>query len=1136
MQYGSDALVEYLCGKKCKNYRVFRDEYDLRKTVRRWRNFVVREDRFSRYAEMTSHGPFHVEGVATLVTELAGGTSFLTDSEKFLLLAMAYLHDVGTYHTFDPFYKEPMALRHIHGPLTMQSILRQPHLLMPGIAPEVVRLVALLCSYHQGKAALSEEELNARDLKKRMRQPFRENKNGDLIEVTGQSITDLPEQPSLEAKLKACYGRHECFSLRHIDAPLCPFLMGTLIKLLDGCDYQAGRCGSVENLLRHADRNQSHAERSSHIMEHSAPDSDTYKRAEQEKQFFEGSVFHFLRNLLIDRTFILGDLENDRAELVIKPAAPELIRDSIVSVVMPSLDFVGARDKMVGRQKQIVEIVRRYLEDPTQTICEVLKIDPDHGFLAEWRVDVPPDAEGDCQTVHYLVARKYIERELNDVSAALQSPSGNSNYHYCRVCPNSQDCSLKRRKIPSFAVGKPGTEWNVPQFDEQEHLGRLKTLPSLSRLSDKPKVERQYRRPQSERFVRAELENANHLLLYGPRGRGKSMLASMMADNMADGPWPVMWFSVNEERQIEEFVRTFAAFLANNGEFSAENLLRGEDVTTKHEEYILRLLSSGCLASHGKRFMLCVDNYNRLKTTSRTFFKQAIGRFICVNCPGALACEQARQAGLDSPWWHCKEAISRVVVLSSKIPGHDHVMQVGGLPLACIAAPPLEDDEILTVVQRHRSNDMRAIIDAWKDFGSEPVGIDILGRRPGEHWNGMDHTELLVSDFADFFARNFGMSGLGSDQEWHVMRLVALLDGILSRDEVERVLGIPRAEDEGTLQKLIDRDLLRQEGTRLVAHRAWVAGHARTGWLNRAGGHPWPLLLRYIGLGDAPYEGLLRNWEQVSPYLQDLAVLRSVSGGQHHEWDVLEHSLRTLQCLDGLLERLGEVLPDRAEFINKCLDEEISGTHSTWPSMSRRGLLRIAAIFHDVGKRDAFSEQDGKVTFLKHADIGADQWRLIAGRYGMPSAQMKLVEDVIRCHMHAIELLGLADVSDKSLDKLVKKADDRLVEVLLLCWSDWLATGKNDDNEQRIVAFIEHIFKRGDELTISASGVQTRKELAAQGKLITGNDLIAAGMQPGPAFKEALEVANEALRIGECSGKDEALTLAREIYDGNADS
>ncbi|MBI2122814.1 MAG: hypothetical protein HYT96_01475, partial [Armatimonadetes bacterium] len=49
-------------------------------------------------------------------------------------------------------------------------------------------------------------------------------------------------------------------------------------------------------------------------------------------------------------------------------------------------------------------------------------------------------------------------------------------------------------------------------------------------------------------------------------------------------------------------------------------------------------------------------------------------------------------------------------------------------------------------------------------------------------------------------------------------------------------------------------------------------------------------------------------------------------------------------------------------------------------------------------------------------------------------------------------------------------------------------------------------------------------------RLITGDDLIALGLQPGPKFKEIIEFVEDAQLEGRVSSRDEALALVRQTF------
>jgi len=1108
MDYASDVIVRYLC-ERSQKWRVFRDDYQVEMLISRWRNYIVREDRFNRYAEMTSHGPSHVEGVATLVADLAIPTSFLTDSELLVLFAMAYLHDIGMYHTFDRYYTQPMTIRNIHGPLAMQRILREPHLLLPTLAPDEVRLIALLCSYHQGKAALSDEELASIPPDKRMRFPS---------EGSGADLLALPEQPSLQRQIETAHQQGvQCFSLKHVQDAICPFLLTTLLKLLDGCDFQASRTGSVEELLRHADRNRSHVLRSARIMKDCPCDSSSYARAEIERDFFDGSVFHLLRNLLIERTFIVSTSDAHRVEIVIKPANPDDVLDVCKRIVEPSGTFPFIEDDTLRHYRQTLEVLRRYQKDPLRTVSQDLKKDPKDDSVKEWNVSVPPDRQGDRRTAHALVARKYIEKELNAVGKALRSPEGKETYHYCGVCPNKGSCPLEHREIPSF---NDEDTWNVVMFDPKEHLHTLVGVQSLTRVSDGPNLREMFRRRDTEKALVREIESSKQMLLYGPHGRGKTVSgASLIRDLVHGNEQHRMWYTVEGgPDQIEGFIRSLARFLASNGEFSLENFIRGEHITHKHTSYALNLLASGRLSSRGEAHLaLGIDNVNQLTVTSRPFFKRAVEHFICVNCPQASSCKKS-----EGKRWRCEDARSYVLVLSTKIPGTSW-SKIGGIPITCRPAPALSEEEAQTFLGRKRrgEDDADTIYAVWDAYGREPVGMDLLTRRSGSQWDSARVSALFEEDTATFFAEHFDEDGLEGPREVQVMKCVGMLDGLITRAEMDAMFSLKETRDEGALQKLMDRDLIHEEEGKLSAHPAWVEGHHRSRWLDRVGEHPWTILVAFVGLGDRPAHVLRERWETVSPYLWELAVLHDVPGGDHHTWNALEHSLRTLGHVDHVLERLEHALPDRHEPIRAYLQQPVDKKGIPWQNLTRMALLRIAALFHDIGKREAYTEDKGKVSFLQHERIGGETWESIAARHKMPGSQVEYVSTLIRGHLRPLELFGQFKCdqrTDRAVGRLIRDTGELLEPLLILFWADAMASGKMEDLEEQIVAFIGHILDRAEKI----------REIPARN--LPGKDLLDAGLKPGPAFGKALRAANEAWRDNPNLTKEEVIDLAKRVY------
>ncbi len=1121
MEHASDLIVKYLCTKSA-HARAFRDGYQVPSLLELWRNYVSREDRFNRYAEMTSHGPCHMEGVAALVADLAlpyrtgrsRTTTFLNDSELFVLLAVAHLHDVGMYCTFDEYYDSPMMIRTIHGFLSTRTVLRESHLLLPTLEPAETRLIALLCAYHQGKAALSEADLLALAQEKRMKVP--------QMEGFTRAFT---EHPSLQRALEdACRQGSDPFTLSRTGEAICPFILATLIKFLDGCDFQASRVESIEAVFRHADRNQSHVARSRQMLCDTTPGTPTYQRTSKELDFFRGSVFHFLRNLLIEKTLMLTDPATQHARIVIKPAD----FDATVRLARMMIDAMGqlpgvSSDGTVQRLHATLSLLQHYQQDHLATMAAALEVEPMHESLREWQVAGAGAPSLDQQDAHFLVARNYIARELTAVQAALASPSADREYHFCACCPARATCSLKHRPIPSFQ--REDGLWDITPYQQGDQV-QLPQLPSLGgvRSVKQPSAVGQ---PSSVQQLVTAMQARKRVLFYGPQMRNKMEIATTaVRKHVNDHPAQILAHVISDDTaQHEALIHAFAGFFAIQGEFSLANFIRGGTITPIHEQAVLDLLRSGLLAGRKQRYALVLENFNRLQLHSRRFFKQVSAFFPCVSCPLGRSCTKS-----EPERWECHHQESSMTLLvSTKIPGgHWQDEFVGGLPICTVAAQPLPETTLPTQVarlvgDRPIAHEIAAI---WGDYGCEPIGMSLLMQQKAMNWDDAHRRDRFECEMIDILRAEFSEKALADPLAIPILKLIALLDGTVTPDDVIRIATIPTAADEGALHRLLDRGLIQLCGGRLFSHPAFVQGHRRSGWVDRLGDHPWPMLVSYIGLGDQPADGLRTHWEDIKAYAPELAALEGITGGTHHQLDALEHSLQTLSAIDELVIQWPASLPQYADALQAELRDTGGTSSRPWSSLHRLALIRIAALFHDIAKPHTRKEVSDKVSFIEHERLGAQHWRAIAAAYSMPVQQADAVEYVLLHHLHAVELLGNAEASTSALDHFLRKAGDQLYPLLLLGAADLLASSMLD---MPLAALFERIGRVLDRRTI----LENAREQQAVASL-RGHDLLQAGMLPGPAFGKALSAVNTFAREDPTADYAQLLAHAQSVYEAYA--
>ena len=180
--------------------------------------------------------------------------------------------------------------------------------------------------------------------------------------------------------------------------------------------------------------------------------------------------------------------------------------------------------------------------------------------------------------------------------------------------------------------------------------------------------------------------------------------------------------------------------------------------------------------------------------------------------------------------------------------------------------------------------------------------------------------------------------------------------------------------------------------------------------------------------------------------------------------------------------------------------------------------LRYAALFHDVNKPDTLSvDEKGKGHFFGHDTMGAETAGRILARLKSQKALVREVEVLIREHMK---------VHDTMTDKALRRQIKRVGEDYILDLYDLMAADMACTYGARDISFI--LERKARIKKLMDEGIVSRNNLA-----VSGRDLIALGMAPGPAMGRLLkEMEDMALDDPEANDKNRLLAYAkRRIED-----
>jgi poly(A) polymerase len=198
----------------------------------------------------------------------------------------------------------------------------------------------------------------------------------------------------------------------------------------------------------------------------------------------------------------------------------------------------------------------------------------------------------------------------------------------------------------------------------------------------------------------------------------------------------------------------------------------------------------------------------------------------------------------------------------------------------------------------------------------------------------------------------------------------------------------------------------------------------------------------------------------------------------------------------------------------------LAHTLAVMDKTSKDRILRLAALFHDVGKPKTRAITDGGVTFHHHEMVGArmTRARMTALRYSAEDIDtvVRLVELHLRFHTYR---LGW---TDKAVRRYVRDAGpllDRLNE-LTRC-----------DCTTRNVGKARDLARRMDELEARITELGEQEELGRLRPDLTGNQVMELlGVGPGPVVGRALAFLME-LRLDEGPlNEDEATARLREWW------
>ncbi len=246
----------------------------------------------------------------------------------------------------------------------------------------------------------------------------------------------------------------------------------------------------------------------------------------------------------------------------------------------------------------------------------------------------------------------------------------------------------------------------------------------------------------------------------------------------------------------------------------------------------------------------------------------------------------------------------------------------------------------------------------------------------------------------------------------------------------------------------------------------------------------------------------------------DIIMIKGCNQNGYHHKDVWGHSLLVVERLEDILNNPGDYFDDAAAVFRNLETD------------ARLPLLKLAALLHDVGKpgTKGLNQETGRITFKQHDRVGAERVDRIAKRMKLSGQARTFLVRMVREHLQPI-FLSAASGSSAARMRWFRQMGDDAVPALILSMADVMSSRGPLSGEEYRCGFVAWCRQQVNDYYVSVKTILERQVL------ITGRDLMALGMTPGPQIGRILGQVKEAQDTGDIASRDEALTLVRKLIE-----
>jgi len=238
----------------------------------------------------------------------------------------------------------------------------------------------------------------------------------------------------------------------------------------------------------------------------------------------------------------------------------------------------------------------------------------------------------------------------------------------------------------------------------------------------------------------------------------------------------------------------------------------------------------------------------------------------------------------------------------------------------------------------------------------------------------------------------------------------------------------------------------------------------------------------------------------------------------YHKGGLWEHSMESLRRYEDICEGFKKYFPRISEFVKKHLSREVSS------GVSREALLKLAVLFHDLGKPKTMRIRDGRVRYFGHSEVGAGIVRILAERLKFSRNMIEILTKVISQHMRPSNLDDQKEVTDRACYRFFRDLGEEAIDILIVSLADRYSY-------MNISKYKEEINGHGRFVNWMLEKYFLKRDQVLPKPLLRGDEIMGLlDIPQGPLVGRLIEKLLEAQVIEKVKNKKEARSYLRKLF------